>query len=416
MCQLILTNLGNKKLNQIATAIAIQAGAAAGNNDGTGIMTVRGSTPSVWKTAMSGGEMLDLGRVSASCVTGDSPVIAHVRAASKGIVISEENAHPFEGERFILAHNGRLYHSGEKVEYTTTGNTGVSSDSLDFLTELEKQAVEHPDKDFLGIANEAMKKFMGKFAFLIFDKSDSTYYICRGSTAPLHIAHMYKDYEYQESYDDKGNLEFSTLLKDHAGFIVMTQKNSLNDACTLITPQLQISTGDNTIFSDPIELDKDTVYKVVGDSITVVGKLEENPVVYATYTQQTGNKLLNQSTRTSNVDLTNDFWRHADVVFSFMKNNFLSIEDIDFLFMTLLGVPIAACSVKDIELFVETAIPKLSAPKKIRKALKTISGSSIVYIPMSAYKELDLEYPWCINKGDKLQELVKYMQKREKNG
>jgi len=77
------------------------------NGDGFGVAWYAheiGPQPAVFKShtpAWNNRNLLQLGRVTKS-----NCVLAHVRAASPGVVVSESNCHPFTWDRFAFMHNG----------------------------------------------------------------------------------------------------------------------------------------------------------------------------------------------------------------------------------------------------------------------------------------------------------------------
>lgn len=111
MCMLIAVNLP-RQMSRMLLPMLLMADSSA-NKDGTGLLTFTNNTYSVWKTERAAKSMLDLGQVINHHVTNDFPVLAHVRSASSGMPVTEENAHPFSGARFVLFHNGRLYGENE---------------------------------------------------------------------------------------------------------------------------------------------------------------------------------------------------------------------------------------------------------------------------------------------------------------
>jgi predicted glutamine amidotransferase len=266
MCQLILVNMGSPVLNRLFLTPLLQID-SIGNGDGTGWLAVDKGEYSVFKSKESASQLDDLGLDVRAYVTSKNPVLAHVRAASKGIDVEEKNAHPFQGERFVLAHNGRLYPKEEKVTYNATDNTSSTSDSLIFLKRLEKDAKKNPELDFPTLLNNTMKEFKGKFALLIYDSLTNIHYVIRGTSADLHMMKVKRI-----SMDGKTTTE--------AGYIVNTRKNSLSDAVDISVQIVQTVMGDRLAADTIVELDKNTIYRVDKDELVKVGDIPENAIVY----------------------------------------------------------------------------------------------------------------------------------------
>lgn len=79
------------------------------NGDGFGVAWYAheiGPQPAVFKSptpAWNNRNLLQLGRVTKS-----SCVLAHVRAATPGVIVSESNCHPFVWDKFAFMHNGDI--------------------------------------------------------------------------------------------------------------------------------------------------------------------------------------------------------------------------------------------------------------------------------------------------------------------
>lgn len=118
-------------------------------------------------------------------LTLSSPILFHVRKASavyKKETLLDENAHPFEGENFILAHNGTF--SGEHV---TAEKDNSFIDSRIFHRELEKNWKEKDKKDsFTKVLQKTIDDFSGKMALMIRKKDTKEFFVLRNSRADLH--------------------------------------------------------------------------------------------------------------------------------------------------------------------------------------------------------------------------------------
>lgn len=401
MCQLILPNLNDNTLNKIILCNLIQIDAASGNRDGTGILVTDKGGCNVWKTKASGDNILNLGVLLKKLVVGRRPIIGHVRAASKGIDVKDANAHPFKGERFVLAHNGRLYDKDEKVTWGSNADDSISSDSLKFLHALEKEVKKNPNLTAPEALRSAMEKFKGKFAFLIYDSLTDTYYAVRGDTAELHVAYI--------------NMELEDKSSKRIGFIVNTKKTALTDAIQLSIPIFQMITGNYYSLDKVEELKRETIYKVEKTELADLGGIKENNVVY--YSQSSydtsgrGNAGNFTYSSATNEDLAIPIWRRSNRVLDFMDSHFLNIQDIDCLFRIFLKVNMADANSEDIANFVDSVIPKISANKKIKKKIYSKFGEGFKVHPYLYEKLPDFEYPWMLNNEKKIDEMIEYIMK-----
>lgn len=378
MCQLTLVNLKNAELNRIFLAPLLQYN-STNNSDGTGFMVAGRKSTSVWKSKVSADCIDNLGIILKDNVSNGSPVLAHVRAASKGIVITDENAHPFKGERFVLAHNGRLYKREEIVSYTNTSDdTGLESDSVTFLNALEVKAKEKPDMPAHDLINATMEDFKGKFALLVYDTQGRDYYVCRGDTADLHIVKI------QEWVDD---------VLTPVGFIINTKKDSLLNSVTVSLQMAQALTGRYFVADKIIELNKETIYKVEKDDLVKLRDIKENKVVY-TYQDRTQNT---SSWKASQNGPVLPIWRLSERINSFREDHCLDICDIDAMFYIFLGVSLADVELEDLTSFVELVIPKTSATKVARARMSKVLGKGGVVSPRFYKSMPTMQYPWMLN-------------------
>lgn len=382
MCQLTLVNLGDGKLNSIFLAPLLQLN-SLGNQDGTGFLAVQPDEVTLYKTEQAADEIEELGMdIREHIGKSKYPIMAHVRAASRGIVVTKENAHPFQGDRFFLAHNGRLYGKDEKVSYSGGAeDTGLESDSLRFLQALEAEAVKAPDADMLTLMNSAMSQFMGKFALMVYDSLNDKHYVARGSTADLHILPV------STSPLSGGELA-------HIGFVVNTKKTSLSDVGTMFAQIAQIVTGKRIFMGKIEELDKNTLYVVNGAVLDKVGELKEVPVTYYTpaYTQTTG-----KTSAKDSVNLLLPIWKMSERIYRFMEEHYLSIPDMDAIFFLFLGVCMGDATKDDMERFINVYIQKLSASKDIKKSLGKVLVSGTVILPYIYERIPELQYPWMLS-------------------
>jgi predicted glutamine amidotransferase len=395
MCQLSLLNVG-EDLNKLLLATMLQIN-VTGNRDGTGFLSVREKDIEVWKTEKSADVIGDLGLKIRKKISGNSPVMAHVRSASPGMPVTELNAHPFMGDRFILAHNGRLHRKGAKIQFSSAAEKDapdIESDSVVFLNALEAYYKTNPGSNFVTAFDSVMKEFVGKFAFLIYDMQTNEHFVVRGNTADLHIADVYTP--------GTGK----TKEPKHIGFIVNTSKRDLLDSLWFASQILQATTGKDIFFSDVTEIEKNSVYKVEGLTLVKLGEVKENAVVYESHTY---NQVATGRTQTSPALSQNPVLKYAEAIYRYMVDHFFSYSDIDILLERTTGKPMSEVSESDLEFFVNVWIPRLSASKALRNDIQQIIGEFASIYPFIYTKIPDLQYPWTLNTKDKIKEMLKVL-------
>lgn len=402
MCQLILTNLNKPELNKIFMSLLIQID-SMGNQDGTGVLVVNKDSVSVWKTAIAGDEISNLGIILRENILSKSPVLGHVRSASKGIKVDDSNAHPFSGKRFVIAHNGRLYGKDEVVSnYYANDDTSMTSDSLLFLERIEREASKNKEMSVKDIINNSMKDFKGKFAFMLYDKSTGKHYVIRGSTADLHMSILV-----ETTYDKIEKKD----VRSPIGYIVNTKKSSLNDALKIGIPIAQMISG-KLIDNDPIfELDKESIYEVGKTGLIKLGEIKENPVYSPTTSYINGHS--NNSRYYGVIDNTpiGPILTLCNSVAKYAENHFLTVADIDAIFLLYVGSPMATCSKEQLKFFVDEVITRVNATKVIRKRMKRDFPDGCKIWP-TAYSSVEgLEYPWMINDAETINRLIKWVVK-----
>jgi predicted glutamine amidotransferase len=401
MCELLCIHTGNLSINQVYLSLGLQIDSKY-NFHGTGFASVDDGDVRIYKTAVSADQISDLGIDIAEFVTGNLPIIGHVRAASRGMNVTDANAHPFQGERFTLAHNGRLYKKDEVVAYSAgavADNTSMATDSEEFLAELEKYAKANPGKPFLDLITHVMGEHKGKFALMIFDSKTKDWYVCRGTTAELHFSTIYE-------YPMAGGKGTSL------GFIVNTKKESLREILLLGTPVAQLASGKRLGYTEPLELKKDTIYRVKGKLLVELGSMPENstytaPVIVAPV-QNT------DVVAASAENLAIEVWRYCDRIYRYMIGNFLTITDIDTLLLMFCGVPMANAGIEDLDIFVNIAIPQMSASGKLKKLLNKDGLTSFTVYPYMYRQVPSLSYPWMLSSIDAIHALAVFIENKSK--
>lgn len=398
MCQLVFVNLGNPNLNRIFLSPLLQIDAGAGNRDGVGFLSLTDELI-LWKSEMNAADIINLGMILRAHVTSTKPVLAHVRAASTGIEVKRENAHPFKKARFTLAHNGRLYEEGEKVA-NSKDDTGISSDSLRFLEALESAGKANEKAGIVELLNKAMEKFRGKFAFLIYDSRDNKHFVVRGDTAELHIGKVLEA-------DEKDDKNISQV-----GYIVNTKKNTLLDAMTIACQVAQAATGKYIIPGEITELKKNTIYEAKKDGLVELGELKEKIAYSVSYVEPVSRA--SSGSGTGHVNLTLNIWKISDKVNDFMREHFLTVRDMDLIFQLFLGVGMGDLTEELLNIFVSDVIPLISAPRKIRERISSIIKPNGKIYP-GHYTAAGVQYPWMLvaSDGKAMDKLCKELKRKD---
>ena len=386
MCQLTAVNLGEKQRNSLFL-YALQNIGSDSHGHGTGIM--QGN--SGYRTELKTNTISNLGEIYNEFIKGNSLVCGHVRLASTGVPICEENSHPFETDRILLMHNGTLKFKDKvraekherRIETTNSYGTKITStekdsDSLLFAEELEKELAK--GKSFIDALKDAMNLFYGKFAFIIRDKEEKKTYIIRGKTAKLHIAYL---------------VEEDVTVKNR--YIIQTEEETLKKAILVSKNILSLSSGKNIKFTKPELLDEETIFLVTPSGIKVAGKIEENsePVVAkevsASSYQSNRGKSSGYVPYTKKAEM--DEHKAAEKISKFMVANAFSPKDIEIMFLRFLGIPLLEADLETMIAFIDNIIPLLSTTKKLKKL---ISKNNLV-VTMWKYTDLKIsQYPWTL--------------------
>lgn len=365
--------------------------ANGGNKDGFGVYT---RETGLYKT--KNGANILLGGYGVLSADNLNEIMAHTRAASPGMAVTDELAHPFEVKdsgRFIGAHNGRLY---DKNEYVTQYNYGVhqtsdnekessgGSDSKKFFEHLESV---HNGKPLPECLNVAMEEFRGKFAFLIFDKEENVFYAARGTTAKLYSSNV-------------------TLDKKRIGYVITTGEDALISALVILENIYGIE-GRILTFTSPALMKEETIFRL-GKAVKEVGSIKEKSP--QTYTSVYTRVYTNAPTVINGVAASEEE-KNIGRIISFMTDHFLSAVDIDLLFFASFGHGILAATTEEVDEFVKSIIPVICAGRKIRD---TIKRKGLLPVFGDIYKKTKLVFPWMINPPDKIVSELEKLKKGEK--
>jgi len=398
MCQLCAVSLGRKDINIIATQLMHYKGSFV-HDDGFGFMY----EGKFRKTEIEARKINNFGDYLNEYVKSNRPIFSHIRQATAGVTVSKDNAHPFESEDFILMHNGTLVKGGDKKPVVTAYKKynsvtkkydepeEIESDSKVFLEHLQSSFDASRDKNFVDVFNEAMSKFWGKFAFLIYAKKSKKYYAIRGRTAPLFISYQ---------LDDGG---------DHIGYLINTSKENIDECSTQISNINQAIRKERVNLKDPEPFELESINELMGTIFVKIGDCSEN--IEKDFEVEVEPKVTpSSSTDTKYLpEVVGDVVVESCYVAitNFMLTHFLSPKDMEILFRIFMAVDMVSCSKTDMEEFVSQVIPKISiSPKSgVRQFLyKNLKGA---IFPYPIYAESNLDYPWTLNSEEVIVAAVK---------
>lgn len=348
MCQLTLTYTKYVNLERIlVTLLSIRNSKT--NQHGWGLLNRAGM---VWKVAQSANLTTNAG-ICVRAMVSTAPNIIHVRAASKGVEVSEVNVHPFEFKNLVGIHNGTLWYKDETVTYTSEASR--PSDSSRFLSMLNDML--ETEKNFCTAIAEVMKDWRGKFAFMILDKRDGVRYVIRGKSATLYLTNL---------KDSKGA---------DLGYVVNTELDSLNDTLPIANQIFQLESGSDFTYSVPTLLKEETIWRVEPKGLVEVGKLNENPL-YSAYPRVTQPAIPTMTPSTSSgSDMptrgTGRSLKAPDAlineVFRFMEDEALIITDMETIWHAVFGHGLLAATPEEIETFCSEVIQRLKSSGAVRK-------------------------------------------------
>ena len=387
MCQLSYVHTKNLKINRAIMYGLLFENSANSNKDGWGIYSKSG-----FRSANTASLLVNMGESINNVTSGKNPILGHVRLATKSLgiksakEITESNSHPFESERFVLAHNGTLTMKDESEErfmaLIEEIEKAKGTDSELFLKVLTQLAGE--DRDAPEALKEAMSHFDGKFAFLIYDKATKKNYAVRGKTAELHICYV--------STEDRG---------EPVGYVINTNKFDMVVGIRVASNYLQLLTDIRLFRGEPVLLPVDSI-NLLEDTVTKVGDIEETEKVYVSYLNQRTSGVITpgqiHSARLSNVPEV------SKVVIEFANNTILSLEEVDHLLLLYLGIGILDLHTKHLK-YVRSMVRTLQTPFSRAKAeVWDLISDSYTWMldddgesKMTIYQEHNLEFPYFLN-------------------
>ncbi len=399
MCEISYVNLHSPELNRLMVYLLTGIGSTR-HDDGTGIMC---STNEIWKTKIAAKIITNYGECLFRDIKDDKPIPAHIRMATWGIEVNDENAHPFSSDNYLLMHNGTLELKDEKSKKK---DTKKDSDSLTFLNYLEEAKKEKIDSPFEDIFKHTMEHFAGKFAFVIRDKPASIDYIIRGKTANLYYSEV--------------------KIKDQKkirGYVVNTNDNTMKEAFHNFINISALTCGVVYEFSDPKLLEQESIFTAMPFGVKkIAGAKEETPISKFNNNTWEGwmgngrnNKLQSVSpirniikSALSNSE-SSKLIEKATRIYEFLDKHGLSFLDFQLIISIIGGISLLEINEQDIDFFINYMIPKLSSPSKLRKNIRAILNGG--GFPSHLYKDFDLEYPWMLNDQTKIKEAIESLKK-----
>lgn len=391
MCQLTLCNLHNKELNKSLAYLLAREGGSV-HDDGVGFM----STKSIWKTELSAPKITNLGKILNDEIKDDNPLPLHIRSATKGIPVTKENAHPFDGKYFTLMHNGTLV-KNKKSESVAESN--IDSDSLEFLNVLDELTKASPKEKFETLFEKAMSNFGGKFAFIIKDKRSDTLYVVRGRSATLYI-----------SYAKLGNKKL--------GYIINTDAETIRKSLHVFVNIANSFGQGNIEFTEPTILESESIFVAENFDIKRIGKARENDVIKEQdskghYVPANAGRKSPNSPAVSPVSLAGSsrIIEKAGKIYKFLHEHCLTLYDFQVMIGISYGMSLLELDEQTIDTFIDNVIPKISASKDIRKKMFELFGEK--GFPVNLYKEHNLSYPWTVVPSNNIKSVLSKLKKGE---
>lgn len=395
MCQLTFINLHDPKLNKLYLMSQAFANTIKDHRDGFGFFY---PPDTLKKTAIAPFNCINLGKFIE--IDNSNPIIAHVRKATAyGTFreVSDKKSHPFKLDNLILAHNGTLELNYNSEYYLEKFDGKIDTEV--FLEILSRVYKLNPDLPEALI--KAYEHFTGKFAFMIHDGKD--FYIVRGNTADLHF------------------LEIKDENKKVIGFVVNTDKESLVSGLLLFRNYLQFTGGNIHWNSEEIkELEKNSIFKVVGDSLEKVGTIEEKAKeIRSTVTTYGGGyanrnlPLVNNLIDVSKSKNIKDLWEDPLVkdLNSLLTSWQISLEYLDEIIYNTLGIPLVACNREHLVFFMNEIVSRISTSvldKTIFPTWKKARTEHMFYDIFVHDDKNNLQFPYMlVKKSSELDSAIK---------
>jgi predicted glutamine amidotransferase len=385
MCQLTFVNLQNQRYNSLLEYIMSIQNSSSLNKDGYGLHT---RTAGLFKSGRKPLDLVGTGAMLHEFFVDAEPIMSHVRQATTTAgkrLVDDAHTHPFESTNLILGHNGSLEQKIERLPLTLDKPTWDNMiDSQRFLYLLEKEYEKNPS--ITKALTLTMDQFIGKFAFMIYEKKTSKYYAVKGRTAELHIAYLLDG-------------------KKRIGYVINTNKTDLDTSLVVFTNLLAIL-GHEVSFSEITPLEDEAIFLLGDTGIRMIGKVFENyrPIVtvYSEGRSWQGGRSFPATTVSEDQILS----EQAKYLLRFMPENKLSIRDVDEICYTLYGIPFLGLTEPLITNLVRQVLPGLArrndkGKAKIWQELLKMNSAPGIY---TRYK---LDFPYFLNDFKQLKQALR---------
>lgn len=368
MCQLSLVSTNDPVLTRMLLYSLLVANSLQ-NRDGTGYYNP--SSGVYWKTEKAA-DITKIELAKALTEEVSETLIGHVRSAgftNYVKIVSNDKAHPFVSNHFLLFHNGSL----ERKDKVWVKNDDGLIDSEIFLKELEENYKK--EKDIIKLLQKTMEDFTGKFAFII--EYDKHIYVIRGKTAELSSLDI--------THDNK-----------KIGLIINTGSIS-GERAVIETHCFAKLIGKSVGFASKFEeLNKETIYEFIPEtkSLVKLGELKETERVI------TGRYVPVNSTIIDNSSFT---FTHtaSEKLYHYMLELGINIEEFDKLITVCSGAGILQLVPADFETicyYLEGLKKRKSGNAKSKLLWDSIRNHSGEF-KMDNYEHLDVQFPYFLDQN-----------------
>ena len=366
MCQITLVKSELPMFNKLLVIQQALINSAKLNKHGWGISDGR----TLWKTEICPHDLLNGGLIL-NRVKLQNTVVSHVRAATSGIPVTREMAHPFVNGNFTLVHNGSItLRSGEHI---------VGSDSERFLEEMVK--IHATGKTVPESIVEAQKLFWGPFVYVINHEED--WYIARGFGRSIHKAVI----TVKRIKDDA---EFPVLIlnsdKDDLAEGVQVVRN--------ICPLIGYEVLDKSVIPAPLVME--TIYKLDGYELVGVGHVKEETAPVRTTTTAMTRHYGDEGSyyQRPAVSTTKPPPDEYDKIVEWMETNVIDFGGLDYILYAEYGAGLLEISTDMWNDFITKIMPRYNLNGGTRAfVLKRIE----LPIPPSLLLSMGLNYPIAAN-------------------
>lgn len=390
MCQLTYANFNTAFENYLFITMQLIENSKNTNKDGYGFFSLNGKK---YNSEHCPSLVTNFSEQVLKVIDGTpSPILAHVRLATitnGQKIVCKENSHPFEGERFVFAHNGVLEFKVEDVMKEEKYKGMI--DSQIFHDRLEEWGKENPELTLDKFLPNCVGEFYGKFAFLIYDKQFGNMYAVRGKERTLSTS---------EAFIDGKKI----------GYVINTQAIDLKSNIFLFPNVAFCTTGKKITFGEVKELEMNSIFLLKNMEIEKIGdiKEEEKPV-----------KIIQPSTqgwayRGVHPAQTKSKWWEGETDNFFTKNEFhLSLPELNYLCYLMVGGSMLSLTEDDLaEIEKFTGMLRGRYAHKKRMIWEKITMKCVGTV-MNVYEHFELQFPYFMNTVKELNEVYKILNSTE---